>query len=625
MMDYIAWVGSHLATLGLIVLASMFVGRILLRRFSFQSTSERVVFTTSTGLGAWALLIFALGLMHLLYKEIIWSLTIAGALGAILQLAYAWRGRSQARAAETPRTSARLLAIAIALVAIAYWAMLLWSTQFPPVHWDAISHHLLLPREYLRQHRLVAVMGSPHPVMPTLNHMLFTWAMALKDEVGAQMIEHVFLVLTALGLYAWGKRRRRTGLGIAAAAFWLGNPLVLWLGESAYVDIGLVCFVFVGVYALRIFWYDKERGWWYLGLGLLAMAAGVKLPGLFFVIAGSVLGLWMFARSRIEWKVLAKGWAIAFFILLPWYAFITYYTHNPIWPTFPQYSQGIWGAPYLVSNANAWLRDAAEPRTVQNFLLLSLDWIRFPSRFFAECGLPLFPLIIVWPLAWIVGIWNREVRWWALWALAFTLYWFLFPHLMRYWLAALPLAVLALLESIQWIVERVWKRPAIQTAVWALVALSALFWGGRTLAREFKVKGAPPTQPEQREIFLTHTFGTYRGLKYINQQAGENERVAVINSSYLNYYFKPRPLDLFGLLYAEKIPKFHWPEDKPFVQWLEEENVVWIFVQHSFAPSYLKIPTQNLELDPVWPDFQIVYADTNSWVFRRKPVPPEKF
>src|SRR5439155_22708409 len=120
--------------------------------------------------------------------------------------------------------------------------------------------------ENLQAHRLVLVWGIPVPVLPLLNHMLFSWAMAIKDDVLAQMVVHTFLMLTALGLYAAGKRQNRPALGCAAAVLWLAHPLILELGSTAYVDIGLTCFVFLGVYALGLFWSGREAFWWYLGM-----------------------------------------------------------------------------------------------------------------------------------------------------------------------------------------------------------------------------------------------------------------------------------------------------------------------------------------------------------------------
>jgi hypothetical protein len=86
---------------------------------------------------------------------------------------------------------------------------------------------------------------------------------------------------------------------------------------------------------------------------------------------------------------------------------------------------------------------------------------------------------------------------------------------------------------------------------------------------------------------------------------------------------KPQVLDVFGLLPSNKLPQFHWPEDAQWERWLESRNVNWIFVNHADAPGYLKIPKENLVLNPIWPDYDLVYADRVSWVFRHKPVPPE--
>src|SRR5262249_23636948 len=138
------------------------------------------------------------------------------------------------------------------------------------------------------------------------------------------------------------QRQQRPGLGLAAAALWLSHPLVLWLGESAYVDIGVTCFAFLGVYALRVYWDKRENGWWLLGSALFGMEAGAKMPALFFVGAGAVLGFWARIRSRITWRELILGWGVVALIAIPWYGFIAYHTGNPVWPMFPQLTRGAW-------------------------------------------------------------------------------------------------------------------------------------------------------------------------------------------------------------------------------------------------------------------------------------------
>jgi hypothetical protein len=308
--------------------------------------------------------------------------------------------------------------------------------------------------------------------------------------------------------------------------------------------------------------------------------------------------------------------------LLPWYAFIFYHTGNPIWPTFPEWSRGEWGAKAVVENTNNWMKNSAEPRTLLNFLMLPIDWIRYPGRFYAETNLSLFPLIVAWPLAWVFAIWDRSVRWWALWALAFTFYWFLFPHQLRYWLPALPLAGLALYESIRWTIEKLSRSAVLHCLVWTALALLAIAYGARSVQKEIKHKGRPPVNTQEREAFVS-MMGGYSGVRYVNKQASPDDVVCVVNGSYLNYYIKPQVLDVFGLLQSGRLPKFRWPDDAQWMQWLESRNVTWIFVNHANAPEYLPIPKQNIVLNPIWPDYALVYADRTTWVFRHKPVPAE--
>ena len=471
-------------------------------------------------------------------------------------------------------------------------------------------------------------------VLPALNHMLFTWALALNDDILAQMVEHTFLMLTAGGLIAWGMRRNQALVGFAGALFWLANALVLWLAASAYVDIAVTCYVFLGVYALRVFWDTAEPLWWYSAMALFGMAAGVKIQGIFFLGMGALIGIWPWmkahnipsrfigkvqpdsgsqqTKSRPKLRWLVQGWGLALLIAIPWYAFIGYHTGNPLWPAFPQLSKGIWGAPWVIENVNGWMHNAHEPRTVVNFVKLPFDWIYHPATFYAEVGLSLFPLIIAWPLAWIVSLFNRSVRWWTFWALSFTLFWFSSVHQLRYWLPALPLAIIALCESVQWVLIRISKSVSFCRTALVALSLLTLLWGARLVLKD--IKGKPPITPAARENFLTG-FGGYLGVKYVNEHADNNETVCVLNASWLNYYFHQHVIDLRTSLYQNTRPTFRWPDDQSWTKWLESQNARWIFIYHN-SPE---VPKQNPAVNPFWPEYRLVYADTLSWVFHREP------
>lgn len=648
--DYIVWTISHLGAWGLMLLCAAGLGGLFLRRHPFDSFIERLSFSIALGLGLCSILLFFLALLGILYQPLIWVLTLCGALAVVLKPIYKarlalnvgqWKrvlNRYRGREFYAPRNGVVAL---LSLLAFVYWASLLITTQYPPVQWDAISQHLVVARESLAQHNVAVVAGTPQPLLPVLNHMLFAWAFALKDDVLAQMVEHTFLMLTALGLFAWGMRRNQPLLGFAGAMCWLANALVLYLGASGYVDIAATCFVFLGVYALRNFWDAEESGRWYLAMALLGMAAGVKLQGIFFLGIGALIGIWPLLKthniatrfrgkgrvepdagqikSRFALRSLIQGWVIAVVIVVPWYAFIGYHTGNPLWPAFPQLSKGIWGAPWIIDNVNGWMHNAHEPRTVINFIKLPVDWVFHPGTFYAEVGLSLFPLIIAWPLAWIVSLFDRSVRWWTFWALSFTLFWFLNVHQLRYWLPALPLAIIALCESLQWILERIWKSTTFYKTTVVTASLLTLLWGGRLVFKDIKGRGVPPVTAVARENFLAQ-LGGYLGVKYVNEHADNNEAVCVLSASWLNYYFQPRVIDLRGVLFLNRKPTFHWPNDQVWTEWLESQNINWVYIYYRAAE--LNIPKQNPVVNPFWPDFQLVYADALSWVFHRKSVPP---
>jgi hypothetical protein len=390
-MKYIAWTVVHLGLWGLMLVSAAGIGRVLLRRHSFASAVERVVFTIALGLGSVALIVFLLGLLGLMYRWLLVGLTIPWALLTVMNMTRELKVSAlpdllKRQTAHPSRAVAMTLAL---LVGTGYWICLLVSTQYPPVAWDSIDEHLIVARQFLALHRPVALLGIIEPVLPNLNHVLFAWGMALRDDIMAQMISHTFLMLTALGLYAWGHRQGGLWLGVALPAFWLGNPMVLWLGECAYVDLCMICFAFLGIYALRIFWLKRDYRWWYLAMALCGMAAGAKLPGLFFAAIGMLTGLIALIQSRLDGKLLraanpdknkgqleplrlapvATGWLIALAVLAPWYGFIFFHTGNPFWPAFARYSRGIWASPALVQMMKDFLTHAAEPRTVRSFVM----------------------------------------------------------------------------------------------------------------------------------------------------------------------------------------------------------------------------------------------------------------
>jgi hypothetical protein len=613
MVEYIKEALELLILLCLIVLTAGVTGYLLIRKQRFYSYIEKTVFSIALGLGLWALLFFAMGLLGLLYRDLIWFLTLAGAFGATLYIIRSnnlllkirqWKKNYKPRIGQI-----------IYIPVVLYLGLLLWVTAYPPVSWDSTMYHLVLARQYLNEHHIVINTGITFPVLPALNHMLFTWAFALKGHLLAQLVECALLILTAIGLYSWGKRRNQPAFGMAVSAFWLAHPMVLWLGRTAFVDIGLTAFVFLGIYALHLFWDHHETHWWYIGIAMLSFSAGIKMPGLLFLSLGAAVGFYTCLKSLITWRILANGYILAFFIVAPWYGFIAYHTGNPVWPMFYQYSRGVWASP-SISTTFGWIFKLGIPKTLTNFILLPFHLIYHPERFLPADNQTLFFLTIAWPLAWIISWFSRSVRWWTLWALAFSAYWFLTSQQLRFWIVILPIVGLALYESIQLLVERFFKTLSSQQIIWLTIATVVFLFSLQTTFSQIKAMGYPSMTPKSQEEFLVNNFVGYKAVNYINRNSSENDAVYVINGSWLNYYFRPRVIDMTGMLQGSFRPVFPWPNDREWMEYIKSQNVTWILVNYVYVPPLYNIKEGDAEGYPRWPDYPLVYADTTTWVFR---------
>jgi len=614
----------RVGALSALLCAAAVVGHAVLHRFDFRSVPERVVFTVGAGLGLFGELLFLLGLAGVLFPAVVVGIT-----GLFLLIGAAWflrsaigqfqlgrRSERQPESGKRSRMRTVLIAVGI-LMGLAFVGFLALPAFYPPIHWDATSNHLVLARDYLREHRIVVDYGVPQPILPCLNHLLFSWAMAISDDIAAQLLEFSLSILVAVTIFAWSRRVQRKMWGSAAALFWLANSIVLWLSHSCYVDIGVTALALLGVYSLRVFGGSGEHRWWYLGMLLLSFSAGAKQPGLFFVAAGAVIGIWARVRSKLTTRQLLIGWSIAAIIVVPWYGFIGYHTGNPLWPVLSRFSRGDWGNP-AVAGFLSWINDVGLRKTPLNFLLLPYHLIFNKAQFLPESGIS--RLLLLWPIAWALSFRDRDVRWWTSWALGFTALWFLSSQQLRLLLPAIPFMILAMFESLEILARALVRRQRVLRALWATAAACALLLAVRA-ERLVSITITPPIDAEQREKFLSNYYRGYRAARYINGRITPDtgrSSTYVISGSWLNYYFANHAVDVAGLVQRGNRPAADWPTDREWVASIESRGVQWIVFVHFDAPRWYK-KSDNPAWRPYWPPYKIVYEDADAWVYSLPP------
>jgi 4-amino-4-deoxy-L-arabinose transferase-like glycosyltransferase len=204
---------------------------------------------------------------------------------------------------------------------------------YPAVDPDPGIYHLPFARAFVQGSGLPFLADLRFPVFPQLNELLFAIGLRLHGTTGAHLVEVALALCAAMLLWVWGRDVGGTVAGAVAAALWLGNPLVVLLGSTAHVDVGVACFVLAGLYCLeraRVDGGGRGRVAWPAMAGtFLGGAAAVKYMGLFFLAAG---GLAVAVRRRL----VAAFAVAALVVVVPVYGHILRLTGNPIFPFFPQ-------------------------------------------------------------------------------------------------------------------------------------------------------------------------------------------------------------------------------------------------------------------------------------------------
>ncbi len=265
-----------------------------------------------------------------LYKEIIISVLSLFTLLCLLDDKAVRRDIFDFFGTLLTRKASLILGVLCALFFLPYFLLPL----YPPTAFDATMYHLPSAKAYAQNHGLVFLPFIRFSLFPQINEMLFSLMLILSDDVAAQLVQFLMMGLVALGLYAWGQRLFNPRVGFWAAALWISSPLVLWAGSSAYIDIGLACFIFFGVYAFSNWMDTDETQWLAISAAFLGFAAAAKYSALFFLaLFGLILVLKEIKKRRF--RQIALFTITAALIAGPWYLRTYYYTGNPVFPFFP--------------------------------------------------------------------------------------------------------------------------------------------------------------------------------------------------------------------------------------------------------------------------------------------------
>lgn len=465
-----------------------------------EGGAERLAVPAALGLAVLAHLGFLLGSLGLLRPGI---LSVLIALIALIAMTAFYRERR--RLAGSLRAHLSNLSGRTIVPGLLALAPLFILALYPPTAFDEIMYHLPFARAFARSGGLPAMPALRFPVFPALGELLFAETLLLAGDVATHLIDLVAVLATTGLLVAWGRRAFSPKAGWIAAALYLGNPIVVYLAGTAYVDPLLALFVTGALFAAWVYLHSDRtdgRGWLLLAAAFAGSAAGVKYLGLFFAAA-----VFVDLACRLRKLSIPILFALAAFVVLaPTHARIAAHTGNPIFPYLP----GIFGSTAWDPIAIKPMADVIAPETLVRFVRLPWDVVFHRSAVGRQPPFSPFYLLGL-PLLLAGAFRDSRVRR----LMAIPLVWgvvFLFlPADSRYLVPVLPAVSLALAGSIQGLI-RIEKRSLL-AAVCALAFLPGWLYAGYRIA----LLGPPPATAEERDLYLARNLPLYPAVRELDR------------------------------------------------------------------------------------------------------------
>ncbi len=531
------------------LLVSAGLGRKIFRWLRFESGSflESFLFGLGIGLAIITYAVIGFGLAGLLNRWVI-NLFFVG----MFVLTYDEIGniineiKTKFKALATPKIP--FIEIVLLLVLALQVLFNLTGASVLPSGWDSLSEHLAKAKEWNRLHRLASIpyinysqWGQPFNV-----GVLYGMALFLKDAILAQLIHFAFGLLTAVGVYALGKRYFSHRVGLISAAVFYTVPIVAYMSTTAYVDLGLTFYTFFAFYALVNWVSSGRKGWLLLSAIISGLALGSKYAGLPFMLilsSGILLGGWLVRKEKF-WRVIAD-----FFIFLGlggligsfWYVrayFIGAYSIFNMWQNylfrFWRAIKGIWasGVFNLGVSQPALALDISLPKKI-----MSLSWnVSMHGGRFHGYGIIGIVFLAFLPLFLFPRFRrSRLIKFVFFYSAGYFILWATLASDKRYLLPILPLSgimigyIISQIPSFNRFFKRFFYLVLILTFLFQIIYLAPNGLG-EAFQRMLVFAGL-----KSQEEYILGREETYAVFKYINENSLPGTKVWILNDPRVFY------------------------------------------------------------------------------------------
>ncbi len=288
----------------LFLLITTALGKRIFKWLDFETSSflESLLFSLATGLAIFTYLIIGFGLIGILNRWAI-NLLLAGmyvlTYGEVNDIIHGIKVKLK----KMVRLKIPLVESVLLLILLVQIIFNLAGASVLPSGWDNLGEHLAIAKEWNRLHRLTSVpyINFAQWAQPFNVGILYAMALLLKDVILANLINFAFGLLTAVGIYALGRRYFSHRVGLLGAVIFYMTPMVSWLSTVAYVDLGVTFYAFLAFYALINWTASGKKGWLFISAIISGLALGSKYNGLLcmaILSSGILVNGWLLKKGR---------------------------------------------------------------------------------------------------------------------------------------------------------------------------------------------------------------------------------------------------------------------------------------------------------------------------------------
>lgn len=493
--------------------------------------------------------------------------------------------------AAKPSDRASRWAILFALIALltALIVAIGFLAAVPPVDRDALTHHLAVPKLYLRYGGIVEIPWVEFSYYPENLDLLYMIPLYFGNDIAPKYIHFGFALLTAGLIYGYLRRRINALYGLLGAVVFLSVPVIVKLSVTVYVDLGLIFFSTAALLGL-LRWADngfRRRDLTIAG-AVCGLALGTKYNGLVTLLCLTMVAVWLRVgggpNAAGQLRAVGAGSlfvAVALLVFSPWAIRNALWTGNPIYPLY----QGVFGTPVTEgAGAEADAGDAAEPaapgKSLSHFVLRKMVYgesglaiLAIPLRIFFDGeddnpryfdgklnpALLLLPIVAVFGWRRLAAAHKREEQALLMYSMLFLAIVFVSIDMRIRWVGPIipPLVLLSMfglrhLESST--SEGGRSAVKLAPALGAGAALTVLAWGnGSYLVRQFETVRPWSYLSGQvtRAEYISRFRGEYPIIEYMNRSLSPDARVLAFFLGGRIYYSE-RDLDCrYGRFFSE--------------------------------------------------------------------------